>query len=116
MAYNKLEKYKERLVDNEKRLNEIQNTLEGRFNRFTNDPETIKTSARSLGYYEEGETKLYVEGYTREKPFYLVGRSIGNFEPEQVDPLIFRIVAFLTGGITYVLARAKKNKPKRKYS
>lgn len=115
MAYDKLEKYKERLEKNEESLHDIQHTLEGRFMRFTNDPETIKTAARSLGYYDEDETTLYIDGYTQDKPFYLVGRSIGNFEPESVDPLVFRIVALLTGSITYILARAKKNRPNKSY-
>ncbi|MFP4618006.1 MAG: septum formation initiator family protein [Spirochaetaceae bacterium] len=115
LAYNRLEKYKERLEENEERLYEIQHNLEGRFKRFTNDREAIKTSARSLGYYDEDETKLYIDGYTQEKPFYQVGRAIGNFKPETVDPLVFRIVALLTGCITYVLARAKKNRAKRRF-
>jgi cell division protein FtsB len=102
LAYQRLENYKERLEENEERLREIHARLDGRFERYTDDRETIELSARSLGYYQENETKLYVEGYEYDRPFYLVGRSVGEYNPLEVDPLVFRIVAILIGIITFI--------------
>ncbi len=109
LAYERLENYKERLEENEKRLKEIHARLDGRFDRFTDDRKAIELAARSLGYYRENETKLYVEGYEYDRPFYLVGRSVGEYEPLEVDPTVFRIVAILVGVITFIGIRYKQS-------
>ena len=108
MAYDKLESYYTRLKENEERLERIHATLEGQFRKYTEDRETIELAARSLGYYDENETRVYIEGYDYKRPFYLVGRSVGEYRPVDANPAVFRIVAVLVGIITYIAVRYRR--------
>ncbi len=110
LAYQRLSSYADRLEENEQKLEEIQNTLEGSFNRYLYDRETIALAARSLGYYRADETKVLIEDYQYKRPYYLVGRSIGEYRAAKVDKTVFRIVSVLLFAITYIAARFRRQR------
>lgn len=105
IAYQKLENYKEQLNDNIEDLREVHQTLSVKTESLQSDAETLALSAREMGYYQENERIIYLEGYDSRKNLYVVGELMRPFSRDAVNPLVFRVFAVIVGVVGYIIAR-----------
>ena len=108
VAYNRLSSHLELLTENLENLERINDDLNGKFEELATDPERIRLQARELGYFEEDEKVLTVEGFPKKRTFFEVGKVVKKIPLKRRNTVWVRIlqvlipfgIFFLSGLIT----------------
>ena len=104
LAYRSVASYHEVLLDNLSELKEINSRLNREFEQLATNPEKIRLEARELGYFEDGEKIVKLEGRSREKRFFEVGRIIRWSGAHRDNRTLIRIILGLLPPVLYVLS------------
>lgn len=103
--YRKLHQYRDSLESNITDLKKINQGLKLDSQRLIHDSDDIKTKARELGYIGEDEGIILVGGYSNsQRNLYTMGKLLSREEGSEVPRLSFRIIAFFSGLIFYIIS------------
>ncbi len=108
LAYNDLAMYKQRLEENIEELKKTGAELRREAESLQYSAEKVALYARKLGYFDSDEQHLRVEGMKLQKEYYVVGELVKPYSRSRIDRTVFRIIAFLAGGIGYIVLRFRK--------
>jgi hypothetical protein len=90
MEYNASEKYRNTLTSNMKELENIYNDLRLDLRSLRTDARKVKLYSRELGFFEDDEYVMKIQGLDRQKIFYKVGTVLKrNTEKQKQTNLIF---------------------------
>lgn len=104
LAYRQLHSYKENLEENVNALQDIGSELSVVSRSLRTDAGRIGTLARSLGYFEDNERLIRVEGFSLHEAPYSMGRMLNKIEAEGGMRPLVRTAAFMVGILYFAVA------------
>ena len=112
--YYKMSKIRDALRENITELTEINEQLNQRLTLLSSDPETVRREAQAMGYYQQGEKRILIEGYSEQTEYFPIGKLIQFRSQRERKSIIFRLLGFSIplGYYIYAFARRlfKKNR------
>jgi cell division protein FtsB len=103
LQYGKLNQHKSMLLENIAELNIINQKLKSEQEVLKTDSEIIKLLSRDLGYYENDDNIIMVEGYPEKRNFHEIGKLIINTEKNIEINIVFRILTYIVPLIVFIL-------------
>ncbi|MEA1911584.1 MAG: hypothetical protein U9N32_07915, partial [Spirochaetota bacterium] len=100
---SKLQIYKEKLLQNTVDLSQISSTLTLQSLRLRTDHNLIALKARELGFFNEGEGKFIIRGYSKNYINYSVGSYYKKFNKEITNVKYFRMFSVIVGFMVYLI-------------
>jgi hypothetical protein len=88
IQHQKLECHRNLLLNNVSELKQINQKLNHELEVLTTDSEIIQLLSRELGYYENDDNIIMIEGYPEKRNFHEIGKLIIN-NPEKIKFNIF---------------------------
>ena len=102
--YNGLLQTREALHLNLQDLRQTHLELNQALRKLTTDPETVRMAAHELGYYQQGEHRLIVEGYPQVNNQYSIGTIVEARDQKMRRDVILRLVGYIVPFCIYVVA------------
>ncbi len=96
-----LQEYKNKLVEGNARMEEINRKLESEFKGLESDPEIIAMEARRLGYYRDNEGVFFLEGYLPDRKGYSVGALYREYSGKTAGIELLRTIAVMFGAVVF---------------
>lgn len=94
LAYRAMERYVDRAEERYESVEEIQQDLRLQVHLLTTDAETIRLEARDVGYIQEGERIVRVEGHSpRSRHRYMPGAAPPPLPRPRDNRALFRAIA-----------------------
>lgn len=109
-SLQKLNNYHSRLIENNINLSKLNKELKSQMETLKHDSETIKVYARALGYFDQNERVMKVDGFRSKKNFYAVGKIVKFSEEDKNLQPIFRTSAIIVGIVAYFVLNSIKGK------
>ena len=88
-----MKRYEDKLMQNNKELSTINQTLTYQLHRLKSDPELIQLYARRLGYFKDDEYAIRIRGFNTERNFYAVGKMINPPQKQLNREHLFRSIS-----------------------
>lgn len=110
IQYQKQLQYKARLEKNLVELQKINSSLSFQLNSLVSDKEKITLLSRELGYFEEGEGRIMINGYEKRKNFFTIGSILISGRSADDYGLIIRLSSILLGVLVFILFGFVKRK------
>ena len=108
LEYHKLTKLQDALAENINELTDINGQLNSRLTLLNSDPDTVRLEARSMGYYQEGETRIRIEGFLKDTEYFPIGKLI-QFQTRRVNKsVIIRLIGFSVPLCYYIFALIRR--------
>lgn len=111
-AEKQLAKQREELSVNIASIQKINDELELEYNALLKDPEVIASHARKLGYVNEGEHIVKIEGLSFSEKIFVTGKPYSRGEIQFVSEWICKtlgVCVFLMSMIISILLKLKKS-------
>ena len=113
IQYQKQINHKNLLLSNISELKTINQRLNHELDVLKTDSEIIQLLSRELGYYENDDNIIIIDGYPEKHNFHEIGKLIINTSKKAEINIVFRILTYIIPLIFYIalsiIWKKKKN-------